>query len=170
MDQGCEVTKQFIGIDPGVNGGIAAVWETGACCTKMPGTQRDIYEHLNDHIAGLSSFETAAWIETVNTGFPGSSKSSVAKLYGNFTEVKMALVCAGIPVCTVSSSKWQKAFNLPSMKQCGNNATKKKNAHKAKAQELFPSLKITHAVSDALLIAEYARRFEIGSAKGVSND
>jgi hypothetical protein len=33
-----------------------------------------------------------------------------------------------------------------------------KNVTKRKAQELFPSLKITHATADALLIAEYLRR------------
>jgi len=29
---------------------------------------------------------------------------------------------------------------------------------KRKAQELFPAIKITHAIADALLIAEYGRR------------
>ena len=33
-----------------------------------------------------------------------------------------------------------------------------KNVSKAKAQELFPDLKITHAIADSLLIAEYGRR------------
>jgi hypothetical protein len=37
-----------------------------------------------------------------------------------------------------------------------------KNISKRRAQELFPSLKITHAVADALLIAEYGRRLERG--------
>jgi hypothetical protein len=33
-----------------------------------------------------------------------------------------------------------------------------KNVTKAKAQQLFTQLKITHATADALLIAEFARR------------
>jgi len=33
-----------------------------------------------------------------------------------------------------------------------------KNVSKRKAQELFPSMKVTHASADALLIAEYGRR------------
>ncbi len=32
-----------------------------------------------------------------------------------------------------------------------------KNVTKRRAQELFPTLKITHAIADALLIAEYGR-------------
>jgi hypothetical protein len=37
-----------------------------------------------------------------------------------------------------------------------------KNVSKARAQELFPALKITHATADALLIAEYGRRLNLG--------
>jgi len=33
-----------------------------------------------------------------------------------------------------------------------------KNVSKRRAQELFPALKVTHAIADALLIAEFARR------------
>jgi hypothetical protein len=33
-----------------------------------------------------------------------------------------------------------------------------KNITKRKAQELFPEIKITHAIADSLLIAEYGRR------------
>ena len=33
--------------------------------------------------------------------------------------------------------------------------TAKKNRNKAKAQELHPELKITHAIADAILICEY---------------
>jgi hypothetical protein len=33
-----------------------------------------------------------------------------------------------------------------------------KNVSKKRAQELFPSIKCTHATSDALLIAEYGNR------------
>ena len=40
-----------------------------------------------------------------------------------------------------------------------------KNVSKRKAQQLFPSLKITHGVADALLLAEYARRLDLGLFK-----
>jgi hypothetical protein len=33
-----------------------------------------------------------------------------------------------------------------------------KNVSKSRAQELFPSIKVTHAIADALLIAEHNRR------------
>ena len=33
---------------------------------------------------------------------------------------------------------------------------------KAKAQQLFPNLKITHAIADSLLIADYCRQIRLG--------
>jgi hypothetical protein len=37
-------------------------------------------------------------------------------------------------------------------------STEKKNRHKAAAVRLFPGVKVTHKVADAILIAEFARR------------
>jgi hypothetical protein len=37
----------------------------------------------------------------------------------------------------------------------------KKQRNKAKAEELFPGQRITHATADALLIAEYCRRIHL---------
>jgi hypothetical protein len=36
-----------------------------------------------------------------------------------------------------------------------------KNVTKSRAQELFPEVKVTHAIADALLIAEYGRRIRV---------
>jgi hypothetical protein len=68
----------------------------------------------------------------------------------------MALIASGVPFEAVTPGKWQKEFGLLAKK--GETKTAKKNRHKARAQELFPDLKITHATADALLIAEYGRR------------
>ena len=57
----------------------------------------------------------------------------------------------------VSPGVWQREFNLPTIKAAGSS-TKKKNEHKARAQELFPQFNMTHAIADALLIAEWGRR------------
>jgi hypothetical protein len=62
----------------------------------------------------------------------------------------MALTAAGIPFERVTPQKWQKAM--------GCMTKGDKNVSKRRAQELFPQLKITHAIADALLIAEYGRK------------
>jgi hypothetical protein len=71
--------------------------------------------------------------------------------FGNgFGHLEMALTAAGIPFERVSPQKWQKAM--------GCLTKGDKNVSKKRAQELFPSIKCTHATSDALLIAEYGNR------------
>jgi hypothetical protein len=45
-----------------------------------------------------------------------------------------------------------------------NEASRAKKAlHKERAQALFPGVRVTHALADALLLAEYARRLEAGA-------
>jgi Holliday junction resolvasome RuvABC endonuclease subunit len=68
--------------------------------------------------------------------------------FGNgFGHLEMALTAAGIPFTRVRPQVWQKAL--------GCLTKGDKNVTKRKAQELFPSIKATHATADALLIAQY---------------
>jgi hypothetical protein len=61
----------------------------------------------------------------------------------------MALTAAGIPFTRIRPQVWQKKLGCMTK---GN-----KNITKQKAQELFPSIKVTHAIADALLIATYGK-------------
>jgi hypothetical protein len=71
--------------------------------------------------------------------------------FGNgFGHLEMALVGNGIPFDRVRPQLWQKTM------QCMSKGDK--NVTKNKAQELFPNIKVTHAIADALLIAEYGNR------------
>ena len=71
--------------------------------------------------------------------------------FGNgFGHIEMALTAAAIPFERVRPQVWQKAL--------GCLTKGDKNITKQKAQEMFPIVKITHAIADALLIAEYNRR------------
>jgi len=67
-----------------------------------------------------------------------------------YGRLQMALTALGIPYERVRPAAWQKAI--------GCMTKGDKNVSKRKAQELFPDLKVTHAIADALLIAEYNRR------------
>ena len=60
------------------------------------------------------------------------------------------LAANGIKREDVTPQKWQA--------ELGCRSKGDKNVTKAKAQELWPNEKITHANADAMLIAEYARR------------
>ena len=152
----------IIGVDPGKSGGIA--WHDGerARVVKMPATLQDLWE-LVDNIR-QDSFrhhlwaKTTAYLEQVNAGAFASKGDKKRKMgvtsaftFGNgFGHLEMALTAAWIPFVRVSPQKWQGALGC----RTGGD----KNVSKARAQELFPDLKPTHATADALLIMEYGRR------------
>jgi crossover junction endodeoxyribonuclease RuvC len=145
--------KTIIGIDPGKSGGISWITDGKACAEKMPETLKDFWELILD-ITGISKHYTQptdfkAYLEQVSA-MPGQGVTSCFTFGNGFGHLEMALTAAGIPFERVSPQKWQKSLGC----RTGGN----KNISKAKAQELFPAIKCTHAISDSLLIAEYGRR------------
>ena len=136
---------RHIGIDPGKNGGIAWIDDTEYYAIKMPETDRDVWEVL----AGLECRNVFAYLECVRSSpkMGVVSAFTFGRCYGG---LRMALIAAGIPYAEVTPTKWQTAM------KCRTKGDK--NITKRKSQELFPALKITHALADALLIAEYGRR------------
>jgi Holliday junction resolvasome RuvABC endonuclease subunit len=148
--------KTIIGIDPGKNGAIAWIADGKPCVEKMPDTLQDLWELIDD----IRTCEMAiprmpgehgckAYIEQVHSSPQMGVKSAFT--FGNgFGRIEMALTAACIPFERIRPQAWQKAM--------GCMTKGDKNVSKAKAQELFPQMKCTHAISDALLIAEYGRR------------
>ncbi len=154
----------YIGIDPGESsGGIARIWRFDGfpevCAVKMPATERDIWETIR---AMKSADDPFAYIEKVHA-FPGQGVSSTFKFGRNYGFLRACLIASGIPFDDVSPVKWQRAMGINPIKD--EPITAKKNRHKAKAQQLFPSLKVTHATADALLIAEYCRRIRTANCE-----
>jgi hypothetical protein len=135
----------FIGLDPGKCGGIAAVASDGSLVMveKMPLTERDILDLLAEFT------DARAVLERVGPS-PQMGRVSVWTFGVGYGGLRMALVASRIPFDEVTPSKWQQLLTCRS----GGD----KNVTKRRAQELFPSVKVTHAVADALLLAEYGRR------------
>ena len=148
------VMKRYIGIDPGVNGGIAVLSADGSvlCVTKMPPTPRDLFDFLSQY-----SEDSFCVLERVG-GLPGNGGSAMFNFGKGYGHLQMALVALGIPTEDVTPNKWEKVYQLGTSGKFSK--TEWKNRLKGKAQQLFPSLvkKITLATCDALLIAEYGRR------------
>jgi crossover junction endodeoxyribonuclease RuvC len=138
----------WIGVDPGCNGGIAWITDGKACAEKMPDTLQDLWELIRDI---KTTGDCTAVLESVSSSpqMGVVSSFSFGRGYGN---LEMALTAAAIPFERVRPQVWQKAIGCLTK---GN-----KNITKAKAQELFPGIKVTHAIADALLIAEYNRRIK----------
>jgi hypothetical protein len=114
----------------------------------MPDTLQDLWEVIVSISleAGTGGIGVKAYIEQVASSpqMGVVSAFSFGRGYGN---LEMALTAAGIPFERVRPQEWQKHMKCMS----GGD----KNVTKRRAQELFPSLKITHATADALLIAQY---------------
>jgi hypothetical protein len=101
------------------------------------------------------------WFNGKTKTWQSSILRSTCVLYGSYLQLRAFLISADISFQEVTPQKWQKAFGL--VKEKGEEPRAWKNRIKAKAQQLFPSQKVTLAVADALLIAEYNRRKRTGT-------
>jgi hypothetical protein len=152
---------RFIGLDPGVSGGVAIIDDGDVRAYSMPTTPQE----LADLLRGLGSARTVCERVGAARGRDGrkqgvSSAFTFGVSYGTSLGVLAAL---RIPHELVTPAVWQKEFGL--VASGNNNLTAKKNAHKAAAARLFPSLRIIHATADALLLAEWLRRRETRDAR-----
>ena len=130
-----------LGIDVGKSGAIA--WTDGNLIevVKMPVTERDtsaVFEQLPRPIFGL--------IEKVHS-MPGQGVKSMFTFGQNYGFLRACLIAHKIPFNEIRPQVWQKALGCLSKGD--------KNVTKQKAQQLYPHIKCTHAISDALLIATY---------------
>lgn len=155
--------RLVIGIDPGSLGGIAVLGDDGSVVSvsKMPQTPQDILEYLR-RWCGTEMFGSSVvcYMEKVGTGMPGQSSKATATFARHCGHLEMALLSLGIKTNEVTPQKWQKAYQLGRSSEYSK--TEWKNRLKALAQQLFPREKVTLMVADALLIAEYGRKQEVG--------
>lgn len=138
--------RAIIGIDPGTSGGISFQDETGVFAYPMPQTLADLVDLLKD-CKRLDN--PIVYLEKVQ-GMPKQAHNSTWTFARNVGQIEGVIAGLGIAIDYVRPQAWQKALGCLSKGD--------KNVTRRKAQELFPSLKITHATADALLIAEYGRR------------
>jgi len=142
--------RLYIGIDPGANGGIAVIDDAGRLeyHTKMP-PLHECAKLFRQYAKYGNS--TMVYIEKVNS-MPNQGVVSVftfGKAYGQLLGILAAydFVYLEIPPKT-----WQKLYIFE------RSETKKdhKNALKNAAQSLYPDVKMTLYIADAILLAHYA--------------
>lgn len=152
--------RYIIGLDPGEKGGIAVLDKEGDVVevSKMPITMLDILSFLRNY----PSDECVAYLENVGHGMPGQSSAATARFARHNGHLEMALQAVGIKTNMVTPQKWEKSYQLG--KSSDYSKTEWKNRLKSKAQQLFPNLgkKLNLATCDAILLAEYGRKQEIG--------
>jgi Holliday junction resolvasome RuvABC endonuclease subunit len=143
----------YIGIDPGKSGSICAITLTGAVAHKMPDTDKDLLDLLKSVMFSADG-KAVAFLEEVSSS-PQMGVVSAFTFGRGFGKLEMALLAAEIPTDKVRPQVWQKAL------RCMSKGSK--NVTKARAQELFPTMKVTHNVADGLLIATYCQRKHTGT-------
>jgi hypothetical protein len=159
----------YIGIDPGVSGGIAAIDEQGTFveAVKMPMAPRDLLDLLD--LIGRGSDRSYPRRAVLEKAGPSPQMGVVsaftfAKVYGG---VLVALAAVKLPFNEIAPGAWQRVMGV--LQPRGGDRTvgrsKDKNISKRRAQQLFPHQTVTHAIADALLLAEFCRRMERGSLR-----
>ena len=165
----------YIGIDPGSStGGIAFirtfigfpddVFATGI--GKF--TERDLFGHLHGMVQSSTlGGEQFCIIEKV-WPFPGQGISSSFNFGGNYKSLRMALIALSIPFDECSSMKWQKYYGMKKKiigkdekdKNILESVTDWKRRLRQKAEQLFPKIKMTNNLADALLLADYCKHLK----------
>lgn len=140
--------SSFLGIDPGVKGGIALVQDGWADAWMLAGmTEHDVSERVQNLLLRFTI--KSALIEKVQS-FPQMSKPASFKLGQSYGFLRGLLVAHQIRFEDIPPGRWQQYM------RCKSGGDKR--ITKAAAQRLFPHLSITHDTADALLIGELARR------------
>ena len=117
----------------------------------MPTTEWDTCELLSEYQPSIRK----ACIEAVHA-FPGQGVTAMFSFGRNYGFLRGILIALQIPLLEVAPQKWKRDLGLKFTAQ--DSKKDKKNGSKQLAQQWFPSLKITHATAEALLIAEWGRR------------
>lgn len=143
--------KFFIGMDPGSVSGAIAIIGGPRGPETWPFKNMTLAEIWN--VISVRDGATLAALERVSS-MPRQGVSSTFKFGASYGSLEAFLVAAEIPYELVPPGTWQKKLG------CLTRGDKK--VTRKKAQQLFPQVKVTHAVADALLIAEYARRIYQG--------
>jgi crossover junction endodeoxyribonuclease RuvC len=148
----------WIGIDPGQTGGLACVEMDGTLrwAMEMPAVSGEVNAvslgHVIEHEAKQQPIKVM--IEQVHS-MPGQGVSSTFKFGKNFGIAIGVVGALHIALHRVTPQKWKKQFTLTG---------KDKDASRGKATEFWPEMsenwkyKYQNGVSDAALIAEFARR------------
>lgn len=167
---------RFLGIDPGSKGGLSLYNHMDNTCETYAlhhGTEED-YVNLIRQWSML--YRLVAMVEKVGSmpiagakacplchKKPTQGTASSFKFGKSAGLLEGALIALGIPRDFIRPALWQKHLS------CLTGGDK--NVSKKRAQQLWPGVKITHAIADAMLISLFCyktNRHLIGESDGIN--
>ena len=159
----------YMGIDPGKGGGVAwqVVGGNGAVAEPMPPTVVGIRELFRDIVSSATTLSgevggALVAMEKVGGYIAGNKQpgSAMFNFGHNAGVLEMACACYDLPTELIAPQRWQKMLGLGTRGSRSRAAWKRKL--KARAEQLYPSVKVTLKTADALLLLEVARRLRKG--------
>jgi len=139
----------YMGIDPGSSSGGIAVINGDGLIQEVFKLKGLTLPDLNARMCHCKRvYSPVCCLEKVHS-MPKQGVVSTFKFGQNFGHLEMMLVGLKIPYTLVTPQKWQKLLSCQTKGE--------KNVSKARAQRQWPEQKMTHAIADALLLAEYCR-------------
>lgn len=150
----------WVGVDPGASGAIALVSDdiiVGVMHLSSP--VLDLFGFLRDYQAAVDF----AILEQVNSFGAGGRKMGATSAFNfgaSYGTASTLLSTSAVPFETRTPKQWQQAMGIKYEKAWTD--TQKKNHTKSRAQALWPEFPFTHKTADAVLIAEYCRRWRTG--------
>lgn len=154
----------IMGIDPGEHGGIALIDSGGRCLETLALNRYGLHDLWN-WIGNCTRTTVLLERPPKYTGIPRPA-SRIAPLFRSYGQLEMALAGNTMNYHRVDPETWQSGlciFPRKKGKKKGKGVKEETYAQwkkrlKETAEEIFPQTKVTLAVADALLIAEYGRR------------
>lgn len=162
--------RVYVGLDPGMTGGLAAVSESGellsvAAMPRVNGsTGPQDYHAIKEWFVSVKKLgKVEAALEKISVR-PGEGVKSTLTAGTNWGFLKGMLVAIGARYIEPTPQSWKKTLGLP--KRSGKERKKGKEDAVVLATQLFPGINLTpgrkrvphDGMADAVLIAEYARR------------
>ena len=156
-----EKNMLFIGIDPGMNGGVAGIEVNGkeeeTRAFRCPKTPDDMHIGLRALIGDIESYDLVKVYAECVWAFPTDARSSAFRFGFNYGVWNGILAALELDVREVAPKTWMNHYDmLPNMEK-----KERKRWLKDTAIGLFPNLKVTFNISDALLIANYGKEIYI---------
>ena len=148
--------KVYIGLDPGMNGGLAFIYTDGKekqtraiRCPESPELMNLGFKMGIDNIKkeNIYLYAECVW------AFPTDARSSAFKFGYNYGCWNGIFASHDIVVREVTPRKWMEYYNCP----VGMDKKDRKRWLREKAEKLTPTLSMTFNISDALLIANYCK-------------
>lgn len=151
----------YIGIDPGASGGIAILSEAGAIVdySKLPTTHRGFLDWVRSRLTWFGNdrnHEAGRAVGVIEHVWSIPGQGGAFAFGKSVGALQMGLTALDVRFELILPKKWQRIMGVSY--RAGMTDVEKKNITKRRAQSLFPSVKVTHATADALLLAEYCRR------------